>query len=129
MIAEENLDFDDTKGDAPEGEAEFDQSMLDMLNEDLGPETFVFLLEKCAEDVRLRLEKLAALPSPVDPAPVRALAHQLKGVFLQFGANAARIDAAALETAEPGNVAERLERLRASATRALEHFERLSKPI
>lgn len=129
MIAEENLDFEDGNGDAPDGEAEFDQGMLDMLNEDLGAETFVFLLGKCAEDIRFRLEKLSALPSLADLTPVRALAHQLKGVFLQFGANAARIDAAALETAEPGNVAERLERLRASATRALDHFERLSKPV
>jgi len=110
-------------------EAEFDQSLLDMLNEDLGPETFAFLLDKCVEDVRIRLEKLSSLPSlGEDPATVRFLAHQLKGVFLQFGANAASRDAAALETADSGNAGDRLARLRVSAMRALDHFERLRGP-
>ena len=129
MIADKNLDFDKTDGDASQDGAEFDQSLLQELNEDLGPETFVFLLGKCIEDVGLRLEKLSALPSvAADPATTRALAHQLKGLFLQFGANAAMHDAAALETAAPDDADQSLQRLRQSATRALAHFEWLRGP-
>ena len=129
MIADKNLDFDKTDGDAPQDGSEFDQSLLQELNEDLGPETFVFLLGKCIEDVGLRLEKLSALPSAAaDPATTRALAHQLKGLFLQFGANAAMHDAAALETAAPNDADQSLQRLQQSATRALAHFEWLRGP-
>jgi hypothetical protein len=134
MNVDEDQGFEGEKDDAAPDSGEFDQSMLDMLNEDLGPETFAFLLGQCVDDVRLRLEKLSSLPSlTADPAVVRFLAHQLKGVFLQFGANAASQDAAALEAADSDNVderlaGERLSRLQASAKRALDHFERLRGP-
>jgi hypothetical protein len=129
MIADKNLDVGKENGYDPQGEAEFDQSLLQELNEDLGPETFVFLLGKCVEDVGLRLEKLSALSSAAaDPVATRALAHQLKGLFLQFGANAAMHDASALETATPDEADQRLQKLRQSATRALAHFEWLRGP-
>ncbi|WP_294541246.1 Hpt domain-containing protein [uncultured Rhodoblastus sp.] len=129
MIADEDLDFRE-QNDAPRDEAEFDRSLLEELNEDLGPETFLLLLRQFVEDVGVRLEKLSALPSAAaDPAATRALTHQLKGLFLQFGANTAMRDAAALEEATPGDAAEKLERLRRSGARALAHFEGLRGPI
>lgn len=116
-------DFDKDK-DAPPDEAEFDQTLLDDLNEDLGPETFVFLLGQCIEDVGVRLKKLSGLPSAAaDSLATRALAHQLKGLFLQFGAQAAARDATALEAAAPAEADEKREKLRQSATRALALFE------
>jgi hypothetical protein len=130
MIADQDLHFDKGNGGVSHGEADFDSSLLDDLKEDLGPETFVFLLGKCIEDVGFRLEKLSALPSAAaDPAATRALAHQLKGLFLQFGAPAATRDAAALENATPDDADDKLDRLRRSATRALVHFERLRGPV
>jgi hypothetical protein len=57
------------------------------------------------------------------------LAHQLKGLFLQFGAQAAARDAAALETATPDEADEKRERLRRSATRALDFFEQRRGPV
>jgi hypothetical protein len=111
-------------------EAEFDHTLLEELNEDLGAETFLLLLGQCVEDVGVRLGKLSALPSAAaDPAATRALTHQLKGLFLQFGATAAMRDAAALEAATPVDADEKLARLRQSATRALVHFERLRRPV
>lgn len=130
MIADPELDFDKCNGCVPQGEPDFDTSLLDDLNEDLGPETFVFLLGKCIEDAGVRLDRLSALPSAAaDPAATRTLAHQLKGLFLQFGAQAAARDAAALETATPDEADEKRERLRRSATRALDFFEQRRGPV
>jgi hypothetical protein len=130
MIADQELNFDKFNGCVPQGEPDFDTSLLDDLNEDLGPETFVFLLGKCIEDIGVRLDRLSALPSAAaDPAATRALAHQLKGLFLQFGAGSAARDAAALETATPDEADEKRERLQRGATRALGFFERLRSPV
>ena len=129
MIADKELDFVE-QNDAPEDATEFDQALLEELNEDLGPETFLFLLRQCVEDVSVRLGKLLALPSAAaDPAATRALTHQLKGLFLQFGANTAMRDAAELEAATPDDAEAKLERLRRSGARALAHFQQLRGPI
>lgn len=103
---------------------EFDSASLDRLSEDLGRETFIFLIGRCAEDVRERLDKLNALPdSPERPEQARRLAHQLKGLFLQFGADRAAQDAAALEACATETFDAGLAELSRSATRALAFFE------
>jgi hypothetical protein len=102
---------------------EFNLTLLDELKDDLGLESFAVLIGKCADDVRVRLDKLTRLAAPAqDLATTRALAHQLKGLFLQFGATAATRDAADLETCTAEAVDASLARVFHSATRALAFF-------
>ena len=65
----------------------FDEGALGELREDLGDETFIQLLGKCVEDIRGRLARLEAVGQ--DGKETRAIAHQLKGLFSQFGATEA----------------------------------------
>lgn len=103
---------------------EFNPALLDELRDDLGPESFALLIGQCAEDVRVRLERLTGLPAPArDLALTRSLAHQLKGLFLQFGANVATRDAADLETCPVEAVDAGVARVRQSAMRALAFFD------
>jgi hypothetical protein len=102
---------------------EFNLVLLDELRDDLGQESFASLVAQCAEDVRRRLDTLNRLPAPAqDLVLTRALAHQLKGLFLQFGATAATRDAADLETCAAEAVEAGVARLHHSATRALAFF-------
>jgi hypothetical protein len=102
---------------------EFDLEALAELREDLGSETFSFLIGKCAQDVRERLDKLGLAAPARDMAQIRALAHQLKGLFLQFSADATMRDATALESGAAETIDASVAHLRASATRALAFFE------
>ena len=79
---------------------EFDESAVNELREDLGEQSFVRLLGKCVEDVTERLGKLDGAAAANDEKQIRALAHQLKGLFAQFGATEAARAASEVETCE-----------------------------
>ncbi len=111
------------RAENPPAPPEFDEAALAELLEDLGNESFVRLLGKCVEDVVARLAKLEAATG--EDKQIRALAHQLKGLFAQFGATEAARAAAAAETCGDDAVAESVSALRASAAAALHRFEGL----
>ena len=111
------------RAEQPPAPPEFDEAALAELREDLGDESFVRLLGKCVEDVVARLARLEAAVG--DDKQVRALAHQLKGLFAQFGATGAARTASAAETCSEEAIAESLTALRASAAAALARFEDL----
>jgi CheY-like chemotaxis protein/HPt (histidine-containing phosphotransfer) domain-containing protein len=114
---------DGVRAEDPPAAPEFDEAALAELREDLGNESFVRLLGKCVEDVTARLAKLEAATG--DDKQIRALAHQLKGLFAQFGATGAARAASEAETCGGDTVAECVSALRASAAAALHRFESL----
>ena len=101
-------------------QAEFDESALAELREDLGPESFGRLIATCIDDVRRRI---AVLDASAGSEATRALAHQLRGLFAQFGAVQATQAAAETELSDENSLAENLRRLKQFATRALTKFE------
>jgi len=104
------------------GEA-FDPTEIDELVNDVGPQSAARLLMRCIVDVRERVARLQDLPSD-DLATVHGLAHQLKGLFAQFGAHTASAEAAALEACgSPQAFALRAPIFQGCAMRALAWFE------
>lgn len=118
-----------------ERSADFDLRLLSELREDLGEDSFGPILDACVSDISLRLEKLAEFCArrrhaaqegrePEDLATARALAHQLKGLFMQFGATAAAGDARKLESCEAAALEARVTALHESGARAVIYFGR-----
>lgn len=107
---------------------EFDESALNELREDLGEDSFVRLLGSCVEDVAQRLGKLDEAARADDPKQIQALAHQLKGLFAQFGASGAARAASEVETCEADRIDPALAALKESAATALARFESLRRP-
>ena len=103
----------------------FDESALEELREDLGDETFARLLGKCVEDVRERLGRLDEAAAAKDHVKTRAIAHQLKGLFAQFGAIEAAATASATETSGDDAIADSLPILARAAAAALLRFAAL----
>ena len=101
-------------------QAEFDESAVTELREDLGPESFGRLIATCIDDVRRRID---ALDSLAGSEATRGLAHQLRGLFAQFGAVQAAQAAAATELSDEHSFTENLQRLKQYAARALEKFK------
>ncbi len=108
---------------APAAADAFDESALAELREDLGDESFERLLGKCVEDVRERLDRLKQCASASDGKQIRAIAHQLKGLFAQFGALAAAAAASATELGGEEASADNLAALERTAAVALQRFE------
>ncbi len=106
-----------------------DESVVAELREDLGDESFVRLLGRCIEDILERLGKLGAAVAASDGKQTRALAHQLKGLFAQFGATTAADAASATETCDDGAMAQSVAALQRSATTALARFQELRGAI
>jgi HPt (histidine-containing phosphotransfer) domain-containing protein len=101
----------------------FDPAEIEDLVNDLGPESVAGLLRSAIEDISARLAHLRDLPGE-NLAEGRALAHQLKGLFGQFGAREAAREAAALEACgAPQAFALRRPVLLACAARAIAWFE------
>lgn len=108
---------------ANSAENAFDPAEIEDLVEDVGPQAVARLLMSCIEDVTARVTHLRDLPGE-ELAAGRALAHQLKGLFGQFGAREAAAEAAALEACgAPQAFALRIPTLLTCAARAIDWFE------
>jgi HPt (histidine-containing phosphotransfer) domain-containing protein len=97
------------------------------LREDLGEESFVGLIGKCVEDVLERLGKLETAAATDDRQQIRELAHQLKGLFAQFGATEAARAAATAEACGDEPLAPSLAALLQSAATVLARFRDLGQ--
>jgi hypothetical protein len=101
----------------------FDPAEIEDLVEDVGAQAVARLLMTCIGDIRTRAARLGDLPSE-DIAAGHALAHQLKGLFGQFGALKAAEEAAALETCvSPQAFVLRRQAFQGHVARALVWFE------
>jgi len=101
---------------------QLDENALNELREALGNDTFEMLLSRCSDDIAERLLRLEQAQAAGDHHKSRALAHQLKGLFSQFGApNAARI-ASAAETGADDAIAQNVFHLQRSAAAVIAAF-------
>ena len=107
-------------------EPHFDKSIVDEMREEMGKETFARLIAQCAKDVRLRMNQLQS-PRCSGSQAARAVAHQLRGLFAQFGAVGAARVAATAETCDERNLPDNLAMLKKSAAEVLASFRLIGK--
>jgi len=101
--------------------------MLNEMREDLGHASFREFLDKCQDNIATRLERLDAAMRDNSPDVARATAHQLRGLFAQFGARQAAAAAGLVEGSQAADMPNHVATLRSAASLAASALGKIGK--